>query len=202
MNQRIGSQHSRATAGHAALPDQNAQESCFLRVDHVRLEGMETEHVFDEDTLCSVFSDMSFKRHISRNEENALKINMLDHGMNSAFQCKGDTAAGWQPEVDEIAYRHALAAQLGGEEKIGAAQAAGTKLTVRERIACTDKDSFVEVGSLTGSRPVRQHGPATGGGPRHQPGDGPCTASRTARGGGRRRLHRARRHNDGAVGES
>ena len=57
----------------------------------------------------------------------------------------------WQPEVDEIAYRHALAAQLGGEEKVARHKAAG-KLTVRERIdACTDKDSFVEVGSLTGS---------------------------------------------------
>lgn len=57
----------------------------------------------------------------------------------------------WQPEVDEIAYRHALAAKLGGDDKVARHKAAG-KLTVRERIAaCTDGDSFVEVGSLTGS---------------------------------------------------
>src|SRR5256885_13604084 len=57
----------------------------------------------------------------------------------------------WQPEVDEIAYRRALAAKLGGEDKVARHKAAG-KLTVRERIdACTDAQSFVEVGSLTGS---------------------------------------------------
>lgn len=52
----------------------------------------------------------------------------------------------WQPEVDEIAYRRALAAKLGGEDKVARHKAAG-KLTVRERIdACTDAQSFVEVG--------------------------------------------------------
>ncbi|WP_287924556.1 carboxyl transferase domain-containing protein [Diaphorobacter sp.] len=57
----------------------------------------------------------------------------------------------WQPEVDEIAYRHALAAKMGGDDKVARHKAAG-KLTVRERIsACTDLDSFTEVGSLTGS---------------------------------------------------
>ncbi|HRM48614.1 MAG TPA: carboxyl transferase domain-containing protein [Alicycliphilus sp.] len=57
----------------------------------------------------------------------------------------------WQPEVDEIAYRHALAAKMGGDDKVARHKAAG-KLTVRERIdACTDPDSFTEVGSLTGS---------------------------------------------------
>ncbi|KLO60580.1 methylmalonyl-CoA carboxyltransferase [Delftia tsuruhatensis] len=57
----------------------------------------------------------------------------------------------WQSEVDEIAYRRALAAKLGGEDKVARHKAAG-KLTVRERIdACTDAQSFVEVGSLTGS---------------------------------------------------
>ncbi len=57
----------------------------------------------------------------------------------------------WQPEVDEIAYRHALAAKMGGDDKVARHKAAG-KLTVRERIAaCTDTDSFTELGSLTGS---------------------------------------------------
>ncbi|WP_287964314.1 carboxyl transferase domain-containing protein [Diaphorobacter sp.] len=57
----------------------------------------------------------------------------------------------WQPEVDEIAYRHALAAKMGGDDKVARHKAAG-KLTVRERIsACTDPGSFTEVGSLTGS---------------------------------------------------
>ncbi|WP_027015703.1 acyl-CoA carboxylase subunit beta [Comamonas composti] len=57
----------------------------------------------------------------------------------------------WQPEVDEIAYRQALAQKLGGEDKVARHKAAG-KLTVRERItACTDAQSFTEVGSLSGS---------------------------------------------------
>jgi len=54
----------------------------------------------------------------------------------------------WQPEVDEIAYRHALAAKMGGDDKVARHKAAG-KLTVRERIsACTDPDSFTEVDAM------------------------------------------------------
>lgn len=56
----------------------------------------------------------------------------------------------WQPELDEIAHRRALAARLGGEERVARQRAAG-KLTCRERIeALVDPGSFREIGSLTG----------------------------------------------------
>lgn len=48
----------------------------------------------------------------------------------------------WQPEVDEIAKRRELAAQMGGEEGVARQHARG-KLTVRERI-----DKLVDVGSF------------------------------------------------------
>jgi acetyl-CoA carboxylase carboxyltransferase component len=40
----------------------------------------------------------------------------------------------WQPELDELRRREELAHQMGGEERIARARAAG-RLTVRERIA-------------------------------------------------------------------
>jgi len=56
----------------------------------------------------------------------------------------------WQPEIDELARRKALAAELGGEERVARHRAAG-KLTVRERIAgFADHGSFREIGSLSG----------------------------------------------------
>ncbi len=56
----------------------------------------------------------------------------------------------WEPELDELARRTALAAQLGGVEKVERHHSQG-KLTVRERIgALLDPDSFHEVGALTG----------------------------------------------------
>jgi len=57
----------------------------------------------------------------------------------------------WQPELDDLARRQALAAQMGGPEKI-ARHRAGGKLPVRERIAAlADKDSFQETGSISGA---------------------------------------------------
>ena len=56
----------------------------------------------------------------------------------------------WQPELDEIEHRRALARELGGADKVAKHRAAG-KLTVRERIAgVVDPDSFAEVGSIAG----------------------------------------------------
>ncbi len=56
----------------------------------------------------------------------------------------------WQPEVDELGYRHELAQQMGGEEAVARQHAHG-KLTARERIAAlADVESFREVGSLAG----------------------------------------------------
>lgn len=56
----------------------------------------------------------------------------------------------WQPELDDLARRQALAARMGGEEKI-ARHRAGGKLPVRERIsALADTGTFQETGSITG----------------------------------------------------
>ena len=57
----------------------------------------------------------------------------------------------WQPELDEIGRRQALANQLGGPEKIRRQHEAG-RLTVRERLAALlDDDSFHEIGALAGT---------------------------------------------------
>jgi acetyl-CoA carboxylase carboxyltransferase component len=57
----------------------------------------------------------------------------------------------WQPELDELALRERLAAQLGGEERVARQHASG-RLTVRERIArLFDGGSFHETGAIAGS---------------------------------------------------
>src|SRR4051795_11555108 len=57
----------------------------------------------------------------------------------------------WEPELGELDQRRELAAQMGGEERVARQHAAG-RLTVRERIErLVDKESFTEVGGLTGS---------------------------------------------------
>ena len=56
----------------------------------------------------------------------------------------------WQPELDELRAREALARQMGGSDKVQR-QHDGGRLTVRERIdALLDNDSFHEVGAITG----------------------------------------------------
>ncbi len=56
----------------------------------------------------------------------------------------------WQAEVDELKERQALAAQMGGEERVARQRAAG-KMTVRERFeAMCDPGTFEEVGSVSG----------------------------------------------------
>ena len=56
----------------------------------------------------------------------------------------------WQAELDEIALRRAMAAEMGGAERVKRQRGAG-KLTVRERIdGLLDPGSFQEIGSLTG----------------------------------------------------
>ncbi len=56
----------------------------------------------------------------------------------------------WEPEIEEIRRRRALAARMGGDEAV-ARQHAGGKLTVRERIdLLLDAGSFREIGSLAG----------------------------------------------------
>ena len=57
---------------------------------------------------------------------------------------------GWEPEVAELRRREALAARMGGEDKVKRQHEAG-KLTVRERIdRLLDPGSFHEIGVLAG----------------------------------------------------
>src|SRR6476620_10881242 len=56
----------------------------------------------------------------------------------------------WEPELEELRRREALARRMGGEERV-ARQHAGGRLTVRERIdALLDAGSFHETGALAG----------------------------------------------------
>ena len=56
----------------------------------------------------------------------------------------------WQPEIDEISYRHYLAEQMGGTEGVARQHQKG-KLTIRERIAeLADSGSFREYSKLAG----------------------------------------------------
>jgi len=57
----------------------------------------------------------------------------------------------WKPELEELARREALAAQMGGEDKVQRQHDAG-RLTVRDRIhRLLDPGSLHEVGALSGS---------------------------------------------------
>jgi len=64
--------------------------------------------------------------------------------------CYGLPAMTWQPEIDELRRREALARAMGGADKVARQHAAG-RLTVRERIAALlDEGSFEEIGTLAG----------------------------------------------------
>ena len=56
----------------------------------------------------------------------------------------------WKPELDDISRRRKLAENLGGAEKVARHRSNG-KLTVRERIdGLLDRDTFAEIGGLSG----------------------------------------------------
>lgn len=56
----------------------------------------------------------------------------------------------WEPELEELRRRQAMARQMGGAEKVARQHAAG-RLTVRERIdALLDPGSFGEIGTIAG----------------------------------------------------
>ena len=56
----------------------------------------------------------------------------------------------WQPELDELARRQAMAEAMGGPDKVHR-QHQGGRLTVRERVAAMlDPGSFHEVGAIAG----------------------------------------------------
>ena len=64
----------------------------------------------------------------------------------------------WNNEVNEIKKRLSLIQEMGGKEKIKRQHDAG-RSTVRERIlALLDKNSFKEIGSLTGSSEYDENG--------------------------------------------
>jgi acetyl-CoA carboxylase carboxyltransferase component len=64
----------------------------------------------------------------------------------------------WEPEIEELRRREALARAMGGEEKVARQRKAG-KLTVRERIsALLDPDSFHEIGAIAGRSRYAQGG--------------------------------------------
>jgi propionyl-CoA carboxylase beta chain len=68
----------------------------------------------------------------------------------------------WSEELEELQRRRELAAQMGGEERVARQHAAG-RLTVRERIErLVDKESFTEVGALTGSASYDEEGKLAG----------------------------------------
>ena len=68
----------------------------------------------------------------------------------------------WEPELEELRRRRALAQRMGGEERVARQRTAG-KLTVRERIErLLDPGSFHETGELAGAaRYDETGGPAT-----------------------------------------
>lgn len=64
----------------------------------------------------------------------------------------------WEEELAELARRRQMAAELGGPERVQRHRSAG-KLTVRERVdQLVDRDSFSEVGSVTGFAEYDQDG--------------------------------------------
>jgi propionyl-CoA carboxylase beta chain len=67
----------------------------------------------------------------------------------------------WDHELAELDRRRALAARMGGEERVERQHAAG-RLTVRERVdRLLDDGSWREVGALTGSASYDEHGELT-----------------------------------------
>ena len=54
----------------------------------------------------------------------------------------------WQPELDELARREAMAREMGGPDKVKR-QHDGGRLTVRERVeGMADAGSFHEIGAI------------------------------------------------------
>jgi acetyl-CoA carboxylase carboxyltransferase component len=69
----------------------------------------------------------------------------------AAEQQKQSTApVGWEPELEELRLRQAIAREMGGKERVER-QHKGGRLTVRERIdRLLDPESFKEIGSIAG----------------------------------------------------
>ena len=64
----------------------------------------------------------------------------------------------WQPEIDEMHARRAMAEKMGGEEEVARQHGKG-RLTVRERLqSLLDKDSFKEIGTFFGNAVYNEDG--------------------------------------------
>jgi acetyl-CoA carboxylase carboxyltransferase component len=73
----------------------------------------------------------------------------------------GEDSGDWSPEVAEIRRREALAAEMGGEERVKRQRDSG-RLTVRERVeALFDEGSFHETGALAGKGTYGEDGELT-----------------------------------------
>src|SRR5215218_7147185 len=69
---------------------------------------------------------------------------------------------GWEPELEELRQRQALARELGGKERVER-QHKGGRLTVRERIdRMLDPGTFKEIGSIAGKASYDAKGNITG----------------------------------------
>ncbi|MBI4766997.1 MAG: hypothetical protein HY787_20820 [Deltaproteobacteria bacterium] len=63
----------------------------------------------------------------------------------------------WQPELDELAKREALAKRMGGEDKVKRQHDAG-RLTIRERVnLLLDQGSLHEIGIIAGKAAYDEH---------------------------------------------
>ena len=68
----------------------------------------------------------------------------------------------WEPELEELRRREALAREMGGEERVARQHASG-RLTVRERVErLFDADSFHETGAIAGRGEYDEAGELTG----------------------------------------
>src|SRR6201990_1332071 len=67
----------------------------------------------------------------------------------------------WKPELDELARREAFARQMGGADKVKRQREQG-RLTVRDRIdRMLDRDSFHEIGAVSGTGEYDEKGELT-----------------------------------------
>ena len=67
----------------------------------------------------------------------------------------------WEPELEELRRREAMARELGGVDKVQR-QHDGGRLTVRERIdALVDAESFHEIGAIAGKAEYGEDGSLT-----------------------------------------
>jgi acetyl-CoA carboxylase carboxyltransferase component len=79
------------------------------------------------------------------------RISRLKERWNELTTQHGEKRMTWEPEVEEIARRRAIAEQLGGEQSVERQHQRGS-LTIRERLdRVLDAESFTELGQLSAS---------------------------------------------------